>query len=202
VEEASSRKARAEKTIHLTPNIQHQPRALFEKLELGGALYSGRSTLRLTKNPCEGIFDLLGHVLGLTADVDVALAIENGVRNVFPIVPDEVLDVDLAAVGLILLTGEGVVHDEFALEFLDVFWPFILVQEVLGGFAATVEERDGSPVCERIGSVLLNRAAGKGNTFLNETTERSDTLKITTSQEIVYILITSQTENSRYRDQS
>lgn len=65
---------------------------------------------------------------------------------------------------------------ELALELLGVLRPFVAVQEVFRRATAAVEQRDVTPVVDGVSAVLLDRAAGKGNTFLNEATERSDTL--------------------------
>lgn len=94
-----------------------------------------------------------------------------------PVLPKQVLDVDLASIGLELLAREGSVQNKLALELLGVLVPFVLVEEVLVGATAAVEQRYPSPVVEGVRSVLLNRTTSEGNTFLNKSTERSNTLK-------------------------
>ena len=129
-----------------------------------------------SENLRKHLLDLLAHVLRLTADVHISLAVEDRIRDVLPVFPDEVLHVDLASVGLVVLAGEGDVDLEFALELPFVFGPFVLVEEVLVVPAAAVEERDAAPVVERVWAVLFQRAAGESYTFLDKSAERSDTL--------------------------
>lgn len=72
--------------------------------------YLSGSTLGLPKNPRKDVFDLLAHVLGFSTDVHVTLAVENSVRNVFPVIPDQILNINLASVRLVVLTRECTVH--------------------------------------------------------------------------------------------
>jgi hypothetical protein len=48
------------------------------------------------------------------------------------------------------------VHGELAVELLGILVPLLLVEEVLIGSPAAVEERDAAPVVEGIGAILLN----------------------------------------------
>jgi hypothetical protein len=60
---------------------------------------------------------------------------------VLPVVPQKILDVDLAAVGLIgRLAGKCAVQAELALQLLGVLGPFLLIEEIFRRFATSVEE--------------------------------------------------------------
>lgn len=163
-------------TTRLTPDIQHKSRSLLQQFDLGGALDCSCSAFSFTENPGQYFFNLFAHALGLSTDVDVALAIKNGISDVLPVFPNEILYIDFAAVWLVVLTRESTVDFEFSFEFLFVFRPFFTVQEILVFPSATVEQRDTTPISESIRTILFNGTTGQSNTFLDETTERSDTL--------------------------
>lgn len=130
-----------DRAIYLTPDIQHQPRPLLHQLQLRRTLNLGTSALGLPKDLRERLLDGLAHALRVTTNVHVSLASQDRVRHSGAFLPDEVLHVNLAAVGLVgWLAGECAVECELALELLGVLWPFFLVQEVLGRTTAAVEE--------------------------------------------------------------
>jgi hypothetical protein len=62
------------------------------------------------------------------------------------------------------------------LKFADIFWPLFPVKEVFARTPTAIEEIDVSPVIQCIWAILLDRTSGKGNTFLDKSTERCDTL--------------------------
>jgi hypothetical protein len=62
------------------------------------------------------------------------------------------------------------------MELLFVLRPFFTVKEVFCRFAAAVEEPETTPFRKTFRTVLLNGATGERDAFLDETTERSDTL--------------------------
>lgn len=95
------------------------------------------------------------------------------------IVPNKVLNVNLASVRFIVLSRESAVDFELPYKLVFIFGPFFFVQEIFGGFAATVEERYRAPVSESIGSVFFDRTASKGYTLLNEASEWCNALRET-----------------------
>jgi hypothetical protein len=159
-----------------TPDIEHQPRALLEQLHLSRALNLGRAALGLAEDARERVLDLLRHVLRVTANVHVALAGEDCVGDLRAVVPDEVLHVDLGAVGPVHLPRERGVHRELSLQFVPVLGPFITVQEVLIVAPAAVEEREPAPVLERVRTILFDAAPRERDALLDKAAEGSNTL--------------------------
>lgn len=74
--------------------------ALLEQLELLGTLHLGGTVLAGGEHLDEALLDRLGHVLGVTADVNVRALLEDERGELLARVPDEVLDVDLACNGV------------------------------------------------------------------------------------------------------
>ena len=93
------------------------------------------------------------------------------------VLPDEVLDVDLPTIRFVWrLARERGAQRKFALKFPDIFWPLLLVKEVFGRTPTAIKKIDVSPVIQCIWAILVDRTPGKGNTFLDKSPERCDTL--------------------------
>ncbi|KAI3480847.1 hypothetical protein L1887_56995 [Cichorium endivia] len=139
--------------VPLRPHIEQKPGTLLEQLHLLLGLV-GRA-LGLLEDLGKDSLDVVRHALGLAADVDVRLALQDVLGDLLASLPEQVLHVHLGAVRLELFARQRGLHDKLAAQLLGVLRPLVAVEKVLVGASAAVEEPDVAPILER----LLGRLA-------------------------------------------
>ena len=93
--------SRNEKTQiqNLTPNIQKHPTPLLHMLNLRMPSLDVPA-LRLAQYPRKDVLHSLAHALRVTADVHVPLRVPDHLLDLLPVLPEQILHVDLAPIRL------------------------------------------------------------------------------------------------------
>lgn len=94
--------------------------------------------------------------------------------NMIPLISNQLLNINLLLPGL---PRKGDVDSKLPIQFFRVLFPFFLVKVIPVAISTPVEEIDRPPVGEGVLSILGFRFTRQRNSFLNESSERSDSLK-------------------------